>query len=130
MNKEQINFLISAGYSIEEIMQMQQAPAADPAPAPAEDPEPAPAPAADPEPAPAPAADPEPAPEPAADPGSQPAPAADPTTTALLAAVQQLTQAVQLGNIRGTGFPAPQPDRTVEDILGEIINPPTYKPKQ
>ena len=101
MNKEQINFLISAGYSIEEIMQMQPAPAADPTPAPA------------------PGADPEPAPE----------PAEDPTTAALLAAVQQLTQAVQLGNIRGTGFPAPQPDRTVEDILGEIINPPTYHSK-
>ena len=111
MNKEQINFLISAGYSIEEIMQMQPAPAADPTPAPA--------PGADPEPAPAPGADPEPAPE----------PAEDPTTAALLAAVQQLTQAVQLGNIRGTGFPAPQPDRTVEDILGEIINPPTYHSK-
>ena len=109
MNKEQINFLISAGYSIDEIMQMQHAPAAASAPAPA--------PAADPEPAPAPA--------PASDPESQPAPAADPTTAALLAAVQQLTQAVQLGNIRGTGFPAPQSDRTVEDILGEIINPPT-----
>ena len=54
MNKEQINFLISAGYSIEEIMQMQPAPAADPTPAPA--------PGADPEPAPAPGADPEPAP--------------------------------------------------------------------
>lgn len=106
MNKEQINFLISAGYSIDEIMQMQPAPAADSAPAPS------------------PAADPEPAPAPAADPESQPAPAADPTTAALLAAVHQLTQAVQLGNIRGTGFPAPQPDRTVEDILGEIINPP------
>ena len=111
MNKEQINFLISAGYSIEEIMQMQPAPAADSAPAPA------------------PAADPEPAPEPAADPESKPAPAADPTTAALLAAVQHLTQAVQLGNIRGTGFPAPQPDRTVEDILGEIINPPNYHSK-
>ena len=112
MNKEQINFLISAGYSIEEIMQMQPEPAADPAPAPV------------------PAADPEPAPEPAADPGPAPAPAADPTTAALLAAVQQLTQAVQLGNIRGTGFPAPQPNRTVEDILCEIINPPTYQKKQ
>lgn len=111
MNKEQINFLLQAGYSIAEIMQMQPAPAADP--------EPAPAPAVDPEPAPAPAADPEPA----------PAPAADPTTAALLAAVQQLTQAVQLGNIRGAGFPPPQPDRTVEDILGEIINPPTVHSK-
>jgi hypothetical protein len=105
MNKEQINFLLQAGYSIAEIMQMQPASAADPAPTPAADPEPTPAPAADPE------------------------PAADPTTTALLTAVPQLTQAVQLGNIRGTGFPAPQPDRTVEDILGEIINPPTYQPK-
>lgn len=107
MNKEQINFLISAGYSIEEIMQMQTEPAADP--------EPAPAPTADP----APATDPEPA----------PAPATDPTTTALLAAVQQLTQAVQLGNIRGTGFPSTQPDRTVDDILGEIINPPSTSRK-
>ena len=112
MNKEQINFLISAGYSIEEIMQMQPKPAADPAPAPA------------------PATDPDPAPAAATDPGPAPAPAADPTTAALLASVQQLTQAVQLGNIRGTGFPSPQPNRTVEDILGEIINPPTYQKKQ
>ena len=122
MNKEQINFLISAGYSIEEIMQMQPKPAADPAPAPA--------PATDPDPAPAAATDPDPAPAAATDPGPAPAPAADPTTAALLASVQQLTQAVQLGNIRGTGFPSPQPNRTVEDILGEIINPPTYQKKQ
>lgn len=115
MNKEQINFLLQAGYSIAEIMQMQSAPAVDP------EPTPAPAPDADPEPAPAPAH--------AADPEAQPAPAEDHTTAALLAAVQQLTQAVQLGNIRGTGFPAPQPDRTVEDVLGEIINPPTYHSK-
>jgi len=105
MTKEQINFLLSTGYSLDEIMQMQPAPAEDPKPAPAEDPKPAPA------------------------EDSKPAPAADPTSAALLAAVQQLTQAVQLGNIRGTGFPAPQPDRTVDDILGEIINPPTYQPK-
>ena len=96
MNKEQITFLINAGYSLDEIMQMQQ-PAPDPAPAP--------------------------------DPTPDPAPAPENTEQnaqiqQLSAAVAQLTQLVQRQNIGGMQFGSPQPDRTVDDILAEIINPP------
>lgn len=100
MNKEQITFLMNAGYSLDEIMQMQQ-PAPDPAP--------------DPAPAPDPTPDPAPAPE-STEQNAQ--------IQQLSAAVAQLTQLVQRQNIGGMQFGSPQPDRTVDDILAEIINPP------
>lgn len=96
MNKEQITFLMNAGYSLDEIMQMQQ-PAPDPAPAP----------------------DPTPDPTPAPENNEQNA-----QIQQLSAAVAQLTQLVQRQNISGMQFGSPQPDRTVDDILAEIINPP------
>lgn len=108
MTKEQITFLMNSGYSLDEIMQMQPAPAADPQPAPAPDP------------APAPAADPQPAPE-----GS----GQNEQIQQLSAAVAQLTQLVQRQNIGGMQFGSPEPERTVDDILGEIINPPTTSRK-
>ena len=94
MNKEQITFLMNAGFSMDEIMQMQN-PSHDPQPAPQPDPEPAP------------------------QPSDQ-----DRQIQQLTQAVMDLTQLVQKNNINGMQFGSPQPDRTVDDILAEIINPP------
>lgn len=113
MNKEQITFLMNAGYSLDEIMQMQN-PSHDPQPAPQPDPEPAPQP--DPQP------DPQPAPQP-----NQPAPQPNQTEQQirqLTQAVADLTALVQKNNITGMQFGSPQPERSVDDILAEIINPP------
>lgn len=103
MNKEQITFLLNAGFSMDEIMQMQN-PSHDPQPAPQPDPEPAPQPDK---------------PEPAPQPSDQ-----DRQIQQLTQAVMDLTQLVQKNNINGMQFGSPQPDRTVDDILAEIINPP------
>ena len=99
MNKEQITFLMNAGYSLDEIMQMQN-PSHDPQP----DPEQAPQPE-----------DPKPVPQPSDQ---------DRQIQQLTKAVADLTQLVQKNNITGMQFGPPQPDRTVDDILAEIINPP------
>ena len=99
MNKEQITFLMNAGYSLDEIMQMQN-PSHDPQP----DPEQAPQPE-----------DPKPVPQPSDQ---------DRQIQQLTKAVADLTQLVQKNNITGLQFGPPQPDRTVDDILAEIINPP------
>ena len=103
MNKEQITFLMNAGYSLDEIMQMQN-PSHDPQPAPRPDPEPAPAPE-----------DPKPAQQP-----NQ----TDQQIRQLTQAVTDLTALVQKNNITGMQFGSPQPERSVDDILAEIINPP------
>ena len=103
-SKEQITFLMNNGFSLDEIMQMNQP---DPTPAPQPDPEPAPAPQPDPEPAPAP----------------QPTAPQD-GTAQILQALAGLTQAVQMQNIRQVGFGAPPEQRDVNQVLGEIINPP------
>ena len=94
MNKEQITFLMNAGYSLDEIMQMQN---------PSHDPQPDP----------------------------QPAQPPDPQLNQTEQQIRQLTQAVadltalvQKNNITGMQFGAPQPERSVDDILAEIINPP------
>ena len=114
MNKEQITFLMNAGYSLDEIMQMQN-PSHDPQPAPQQDPQPA--------------AQQDPQPAPQQDP--QPASLRDPQPNQTEQQIRQLTQAVadltalvQKNNITGMQFGAPQPERSVDDILAEIINPP------
>jgi len=84
------------------------APAPAPAPAPVPAPEPTPAPAPEPTPAPAPA--------------PEPAPAA--TMDEILKSVQGLTQTFQNGFIMGAQQPKPV---TAEDILANIINPPSPK---
>lgn len=106
MNKEQITFLMNAGFSMDEIMRMQN-PSHDPQPAPQPDPQP------DPQPEPQP--DPQPAPQP-----NQ----TDQQIRQLTQAVADLTALVQKNNITGMQFGAPQPERSVDDILAEIINPP------
>lgn len=104
MNKEQITFLMNAGYSLDEIMQMQN-PSPNPQPAPQPDPEPAP--------------QPDPQPEPAQQPNQT-----EQQIRQLTQAVADLTALVQKNNITGMQFGAPQPERSVDDILAEIINPP------
>ena len=104
MNKEQITFLMTAGFSMDEIMQMQN-PSHDPQPAPQPDPEPAP--------------QPDPQPEPTQQPNQT-----EQQIRQLTQAVADLTALVRKNNITGMQFGAPQPERSVDDILAEIINPP------
>jgi hypothetical protein len=103
MNYEEIMMLVRAGYTKDEISAMQTP--ADPAPA-----DPAPA-----DPAPADPAQADPAP---ADPAPTPA-----GNDQILAALNQLTQAVITNNINRQAFD-PAPQRTAEDALAEIIAPP------
>ena len=42
----------------------------------------------------------------------------------LIASVNQLVGTIQRNNINGMQFGSPVPDRTVDDILAEVINPP------
>ena len=111
-NNEDILILAKAGFTAQQIAALNTvapAPAPEaPAPAPAPDPTPAPTPA----PAPAPEA---PAPEPT------PAPA---TMDEILKSVQGLTQTFQNGFIMGAQQPKPV---TAEDVLANIINPPSPK---
>ena len=100
MNKEQIEFLLNAGFSMEEIMERFSAP--DPAPAP----EPAPAPVPAPEPTPAPAPEPTPA-----------------SMAAIERTMNEIAAMLRTGALAAQ-FGPPTPDRGVSDILAEVINPP------
>lgn len=84
------------------------------------------APAPEPEPVPAPAPEPVPAPEPAPAPAPEPAPAAPQGATVddVLKSVKDLTATFQNGFIMGAQQPKPV---TAEDILANIINPPSPK---
>lgn len=111
-SKEQITFLMSSGFSLDEIMQMQAPAQPEPEPQPVENPvetvdNPAPQPA--------------PQPEPRLDPGQ------NSQLKQLIMQNQQLIQLIQKNNINGIQFGNPQPERTVDDILAEIINPPSKK---
>lgn len=113
-SKEQITFLMSSGFSLDEIMKMQAPaqPEPEPEPQPGENPvetvdNPAPQPA--------------PQPEPRLDPGQ------NSQLEQLISQNQQLIQMIQRNNINGIQFGNPQPERTVDDILAEIINPPSKK---
>lgn len=110
MTKEQIGFLMQSGFSLDEIMQMQ-APAQ---PEPQPDPQPVENPVENVE-------TPAPQPEPRLDPGQ------NSQLEQLITQNQQLIQMIQRQNINGIQFGNPQPDRTVDDILAEIINPPSKK---
>ena len=91
--------LVNAGFTKAEIMQLNAAPAGDPAPAPEDDPALAPA--------------------------SDPAPAPEDMTQKLLNGItgqlQALTSAVQANNIRGANAPANAPE-TTEDIIKSMFN--------
>lgn len=103
MEKRELAFLLQSGFTVAEIMAIvnpsdqTEAPASDPAPAPEPEPEPAPVQA--------------PAAQPAGD-------------SAVLAAIENLTKTIQAGNIRAGGFEPPMPERTAEQVLANIINPP------
>ena len=107
-NNEDILTLAKAGFSAQQIAALNMVGAAAPAPAP--NPEPAPAPAPTPEPAPAPA----------------PAPAGA-TVDDVLKSVKDLASTFQNGFIVGSQQPKPV---TAEDILANIINPPSEDKKE
>lgn len=115
-NNEDILILAKAGFTAQQIAALNTVGAAAPnagtTPPPAGD-----APAQEPTPAPAPAPGPDPAPAPEA-----PAPAA--TMDEILKSVQGLTQTFQNGFIMGAQQPKPV---TAEDVLANIINPPSPK---
>jgi hypothetical protein len=106
-NNEDILILAKAGFNAQQIAALNMV-GTQPAPAPAQAPETPPAPA----PAPAPA--PETPPAPAAPQGA--------TMDEILKSVQGLTQTFQNGFIMGAQQPKPV---TAEDILANIINPPS-----
>lgn len=84
--------------------------------------------AGSPEPDPQPAPQPEPEPHPQPEPQPQPQPQPEPQPSgqdAMLAKLDELIQKIQTANIRGTGFPGPDNgQRTAEQVLASIINPP------
>lgn len=102
----QVGKLLDAGYSLDDIL------AVDNPVGTVENPAPSPAPA--------------PAPSPA------PSPAPDPATgdNAILDAINNLTQIIQSGNIRMGGFPAPANANDPQEILASIINPPAKTGKK
>lgn len=117
MTKEQIGFLMQSGFSLDEIMQMQTPAQPEPQPAPQTDPQPVEKPVENVE-------KPAPQPEPRLDPGQ------NSQLEQLITQNQQLIQMIQMiqrQNINGIQFGNPQPERTVDDILAEIINPPSKK---
>ena len=112
-NNEDILILAKAGFNAQQIAALNVVGAA-PAPTPAPNPTPAPTPAPNPTPAPAPA--PAPTPAPATPQGA--------TVDDVLKSVKDLTQTMQSGFIIGAQQPKPV---TAEDILANIINPPSPK---
>lgn len=64
------------------------------------------------------------APAPAPAPAPVPAPAPATGDNAILNAINNLTQIIQSGNIRMGGFPAPSNANDPQEILASIINPP------
>ena len=108
-SNEDILTLAKAGFNAQQIAALNivgTAPAPAPAPeqtTPAPEPQPAPAPAPEPQPAPAP---------------DTPAASIDD----VLKAVAGISDAIKLGNLQNMQQPKPV---TAEDILAEIINPPT-----
>lgn len=114
-NNEDILILAKAGFNAQQIAALNMvgaAPAPAPAPAPTPEPTPAPAPAAPAAPAPA-------APTPAAPQGA--------TVDDVLKSVKDLTATMQNGFILGSQQPKLV---TAEDILANIINPPSPDKKE
>ena len=117
MNRDEINFLLQAGYTVSEIMNMS---AGNP------DPEPAPAPAPEPEPAPAPAPEPAPAPTPA--PAPEPALPVDPGYSDMTRKLDELISVIRAGNLHNGNFHVPDPQNSVDQVLANIVNPPAKRP--
>ena len=109
-NNEDILILAKAGFNAQQIAALNMVGTA---------PAPAPTPAPTPEPTPAPAPEPTPAPAPAAPQGA--------TVDDVLKSVKDLTATMQNGFILGSQQPKPV---TAEDILANIINPPSPDKKE
>lgn len=107
-NNEDILILAKAGFNAQQIAALNMVGAA-----------PAPTPAPTPEPTPAPTPEPTPAPAPAAPQGA--------TVDDVLKSVKDLTATMQNGFIMGAQQPKPV---TAEDILANIINPPSPDKKE
>ena len=108
MTKQEIAYLLKAGYTMQEIMSLdgikptqehEQKPTQEPEQKPAQEPEQKPA------------------------QESEQKPTGD---NAILAAIEKLTNTIRAGNIRAGGFPAPEGANSTENILASIINPPGY----
>lgn len=112
-NNEDILILAKAGFNAQQIAALNMVGAAPAPAAPAPTPEPTPAPTPEPTPTPA------PAPTPAAPQGA--------TVDDVLKSVKDLTQTFQNGFIMGAQQPKPV---TAEDILANIINPPSPDKKE
>lgn len=127
MELSDILTLVKAGYTREEIAQMEKP--ATPDPAPVVEPTPTPAPVAEPAPAPVVVPVAVPTAQPAPAPTQQPVQApAEPTMAELMQSIAKLTSAVQANAIAQSVIPGganPQTP-TAEDMLAEIIRP-TYK---
>jgi outer membrane biosynthesis protein TonB len=109
MKIDDIIALAKAGFTMEQIGELNRILA---------QPEPEPAPKPKPEPAPKPKPEPVPEPEPA--PAPQPYPAKD--YQKIFEELTGIKQAIQHGNIGADSFTKPQ--RTTDDILADLINPP------
>lgn len=122
MELNDILALVKAGYTRDEIAQMEQpkTPDANPVPVPAPVPEPAP--------------QPEPVPAPVAEPVPQPIPQpqqTEPTMAEIMQSIAKLTSAVQANAIAQSVIPGgvTQQTPTAEDMLAEIIRP-TFKARE
>ena len=125
MTLEQVENLLSKGFTHDEIMALEKP--AEPVPAPVPVPEPAPAPAPAPVPVPAPAPVPVPVPEPKTDPVPDNNVNLAQQLGEMSKGITALVQLVQNGNILSSRAPAPEP-LTGENALAQILNPFTNEP--
>lgn len=124
--------LVKAGYTREEIEQMEKPQPSDPNPVPAVQPVANPVPVAEPTNPPAQVVEPVPTAVPVAQPQPVPTQAqAEPTMAEIMQAVAKLTSAVQANAIAQSVIPGglTQPTPTAEDMLAEIIRP-TFKARE
>ena len=129
MELTDIMALVKAGYTKDEIAQMEKPQPSDPNPVPAVQPVATPAPVTEPIPAPVdvPVAVPAPAPAPVPAPAQQ---EAQPTMAELMQSIAKLTSAVQANAIAQSVIPAGVSNPpSAEDMLAEIIRP-TYKERE
>ena len=126
MELTDIMALVKAGYTKDEIAQMEKPQPSDPNPVPASEPVATPVPVAEPANPPAQVAEPVavPAPAPAPQPAQQ---EAQPTMAELMQSIAKLTSAVQANAIAQSVIPAGVSNPpSAEDMLAEIIRP-TFK---
>ena len=126
MELTDITALVKAGYTKDEIAQMEKPQPSDPNPVPASEPVATPVPVAEPANPPAQVAEPVavPAPAPAPQPAQQ---EAQPTMAELMQSIAKLTSAVQANAIAQSVIPAGVSNPpSAEDMLAEIIRP-TFK---